>query len=326
VPQRFLGLAICAVLALSLGACGAKTTAGLQTVRGRVLVDGSKSMQPFNLKAEKVFGDFTGDDTTSVASSGDDVAFQRFCAREIDIASVTRQINATESRACAKNGIDFQRMMVAHQAAIVVANRSLGITCMKGAAANANGGQLGALWQRGSKINDYRQLGSGFPSAPVSLYGPTDSSAAYDLFTSSIVGQSGDSRSDYKIFTYPQGPAMIAAVAADDHALGYFDYAWVRDQLGQVDSVAVDAGDGCVAPTLDAIQDGSYEASRPLYYYFDRATSGPLTAVGTFVEVTIANAALYANRYFLVPLTAEQIVAERVRWLGQTGRDKQIAG
>lgn len=319
MPQRFISLVISAAIVLGLGACGAKSTAGLLTVRGRVAVDGSKSMQPFNLKAETVFGNFTGDEDTSVETSGDSVALKRLCAGEIDIASVAREITAAESRACAKNGVDLQRVMIAHQAAVLVTNRSLAIPCLKDS-------QLNLLWQRGSKIDNYRQLGSGSPQAPVSLFGPTESSAAFQLFTSSITGQAGDSRGDYKKFIYPQGPAMIAAVAADRDALGYFDYAWVRDQLGQVGQVAVDAGDGCVAPTLAAIQDGSYPLSRPLYYYFDRAKSGQLSAVGTFVEITIANATLFANRYFLVPLTAEQIVTERVNWLKQTGRYKRSAG
>jgi len=319
VPQRFVLLIICAAIVLGLGACGAKSTAGLLTVRGRVAVDGSKSMQPFNLKAETVFGNFTGDEDTSVETSGDTVALERLCAGQIDIASVTREISAAESRACAKSGVDLQRVMIAHQAAVVLTNRSQAIRCLKDS-------QLKLIWQRGSKIDNYSQLGSGFPSAPLSLYGPTESSAVYELFTSSIMGQAGDSRGDYEKFTYPQGPEMIAKVAADDSALGYFDYAWVRDQLGQVSQVAVDAGAGCVAPTLAAIQDGSYELSRPLYYYFDRGKSGQLSAVGTFVEITIANATLFANRYFLVPLTAEQIVAERVKWLKQTGRYKRSPG
>ena len=319
MQRRFIGSVVCLALALSLGACGAKTTAGLQTVRGRVVIDGSKSMQPFNLKAQKVFGDFTGDDTTSVETSGDSVALKRFCARAVDIAAVTRPISASESRACAKSGIKYERVMIAHQAAVVVANRSLAIKCLKSS-------QLDSLWSRGSKVDNYSQLGAGLPSAPASLYGPTDTSAAFELFTSTVSGRAGDSRTDYRSFVYPQAPAFISAVAADSNALGYFDYAWVRDQLSQVSPVAVDDGNGCVAPTLTAIQNHTYQPSRPLYYYFDRATSGPLTAVGTFVEITIANAALFANRYFLVPLTAEQIVAERVRWRAETGRYKQITG
>ena len=76
MPQRFISLIICSAIVLGLGACGAKSTAGLLTVRGRVAVDGSKSMQPFNLKAETVFGNFTGDEDTSVETSGDSVALK----------------------------------------------------------------------------------------------------------------------------------------------------------------------------------------------------------------------------------------------------------
>jgi phosphate transport system substrate-binding protein len=308
---------ICSALALALSACGADSSANLQRVTGRVAVDGSQSMKPFNEKAEQVFRELTGDSTTSVLSSGDSAALQRLCTGKVDIAAVTRPIGSSERRACSKSGVDYQSLIVAHQAAVVVANRSLGAGCLKS-------GQLNSLWRRGSKVDNYDQLGGGLAAAPVSLFGPAASSAAFELFTSTISGSAGDSRSDYKPYSYPQSAAFIAAVVADENALGYFDYAWVRDQLSLVSTVAVDDGSGCVAPKLSTIQDHSYQPSRPLYYYFDRANSGPATAVGTFVEVTMANAARFADSYFLVPLTAEQIIDERARWLRETGRYEQI--
>lgn len=315
MQRRFIGLAICAalVLALALSACGADSSANLQRVTGRVIVDGSQSMKPFNEKAEQVFRELTGDSTTSVLASGDSAALKRLCSRAVDIAAVTRPISSSERSACAKNGVDYQRLMVAHQAAVVVANRSLGATCLKSS-------QLDSLWKSGSKVDNYGQLGSGLSPAPVSLFGPAARSAAFELFSSTITGSAGDSRSDYKSFEDAQGPAFISAVAAEKNALGYFDYAWVRDQLAQVSTVAVDDGSGCVAPTLARVRDHSYQPSGPLYYYFDRATSGPATAVGTFVEVTMANAAAFASNYSLVPLKASQIIDERVRWLRETDR------
>ena len=308
---------ICAALALALGACGADSAAKQQAVTGRVAVDGSRSMQPFNEKAEQVFRELTGDSTTSVLTSGDSAALQHLCARKVDIAAVTRPISSSERRSCAKSGVDYQSLIVAHQAAVVVANGSLNATCLKSS-------QLDSLWKSGSKVVNYDQLGGGLSAAPVSLFGPTASSAAFELFSSTITGTAGDSRSDYKSFDDAQGPAFISAVAADKNALGYFDYAWVRDQLSLVSTVAVDDGNGCVAPKLSTIQDHSYQPSRPLYYYFDRANSGPATAVGTFIEVTMANAARFADSYFLVPLTAEQIIDERTRWLRETDRYEQI--
>ena len=133
-------------------------------------------MQPFNLKAETVFGNFTGDEDTSVETSGDSVALKRLCAGEIDIASVAREITAAESRACAKNGVDLQRVMIAHQAAVLVTNRSLAIPCLKDS-------QLNLLWQRGSKIDNYRQLGNGLPQAPGNPLERQEKVEYYELIT-----------------------------------------------------------------------------------------------------------------------------------------------
>jgi phosphate transport system substrate-binding protein len=68
----------------------------------------------------------------------------------------------------------------------------------------------------------------------------------------------------------------------------------------------VDAGDGCVKPATETIQDGSYKPlSRPLFMYpSEKAMSRP--EVKAFMEFVVSNQADIAHAAKIVPLTEEQ--------------------
>ena len=50
--------------------------------------------------------------------------------------------------------------------------------------------------------------------------------------------------------------------------MGYFGFAYYGENPDQVKAVAIDDGDGCVAPSLEAAMNGQYTPlSRPLFIY-----------------------------------------------------------
>ena len=305
-----------AMAAAILAGCGAKPNS---LVQGKVSVDGSTALYPFNLKIEKTFNNLTNDDDSSVEHSGDRVALRRFCEGEIDIAAVSRPINSRESALCGASGITYHRILIARQAAVVVANKALGIDCLTTS-------QLNRLWRRGSNVSNYRQLGGDLPSAAVSLYGPTSGSAVYSLFTSAINGSAGNSRSDYKRFVFPNGAGFASAVAGDSSALGYFDFTWLRASLGEVETVAVDNGSGCVLPSDATVQNGSYAPlSSPFYYYFKLQPIEASSAVYSLVQIALANAKTFAKNHYVVPITPAEITAARVEWLRALRTQRRLA-
>lgn len=314
--KRLISSLICGALVLSVAACGYPTIPRSKVVTGRVAVEGSAALAAFNLRAKRTFREQTGDTDTPLTLGSNSSALKKFCNGEVDVAAVSREINPqTEAPLCTKRGIEPHRLLVAHEAAVVVTNKALSIDCLTSS-------QLRRLWRKGSTVSNYKQLGSGLPTAAVSLFGPTASSGVFDLFTTAINGQSGNSRDDYRTFLYQQAPAFAAAIADDKAALGYFDYGALAGQLTSNSVVGVDGGDGCVKPSLASIQSGSYRPlSLPLYYYFDlRQTASDTqkisdSAVSTFIEVTLANAGMFAKANSLVPVTPDQITRERIRWL-----------
>jgi phosphate transport system substrate-binding protein len=60
----------------------------------------------------------------------------------------------------------------------------------------------------------------------------------------------------------------VRGVAGETNALGYFGYAYFAESQDDLRAVAVDGGDGCVEPTAETIEDGTYTPlARPLFIY-----------------------------------------------------------
>ena len=61
---------------------------------------------------------------------------------------------------------------------------------------------------------------------------------------------------------------LVQGVAGDEGGLGYFGFSYYEQNQDKLNLVGVDGGDGCVEPSAETIQDGSYKPlSRPLFMY-----------------------------------------------------------
>ena len=104
------------------------------------------------------------------------------------------------------------------------------------------------------------------PDAEVSLYGPGTDSGTFDYFTDTINGEEGLSRKDYQ--ASEDDNVLVQGVEGDETGLGYFGFSYYEQNMDGLNLVSVDGGDGCVAPSAETIQDGSYAPlSRPLFMY-----------------------------------------------------------
>ena len=74
-----------------------------------------------------------------------------------------------------------------------------------------------------------------------------------------------------------------------------------------MNAVEIDGGDGCVAPSVETAQDGTYKPlSRPLYVYVKK-TSFAQPAVEEFIGYVLDNEAAIAEKVGFVPLNDEQL-------------------
>ena len=99
---------------------------------------------------------------------------------------------------------------------------------------------------------------------------------------------------------------LVQGVEGDEGGLGYFGFSYYEQNQDKLNLVAIDAGDGCVKPSTETIQDGSYKPlSRPLFMYPSEKSMAKAQVKG-FMDYVIANQAEIAKASQIVPLTSAQ--------------------
>ncbi len=85
-----------------------------------------------------------------------------------------------------------------------------------------------------------------------------------------------------------------------------FGLSYVQENEGAIKALEVDGGDGCVAPSIDTVLDGTYKpVARPLFIFpSDTALARP--EVQAFLEFYIENEQEIAEQALYVELSDEQ--------------------
>ena len=98
----------------------------------------------------------------------------------------------------------------------------------------------------------------------------------------------------------------MTGVAGTEGGLGYFGLSYFEANTDKLNGVQVDCGGGCVAPSSETVQDGSYTPlSRPLFMY-PSAEAIAKPEVKAFMDFVVANQQAIAEAAQIVPLTEEQ--------------------
>ena len=305
VPILFIALL---VLLGAGAACGGDDDEGDEaagTVSGRIDLDGSSTVEPFaTLAAERYLDENPGVAfIQSIFPSRTQGGFERFCAGDTDLSSASRPIQDEEKRACRQGNIEYVELQVANDALTVVVNpENDWAECL-----TLN--ELKKIWEPDSNVDSWSEVRSGFPDEELELFGPGGDSGTFDYFTDVIVGTEGASRSDY--VATEDDNVTVERVAGDRGGLGYLGLSSFSENEDRLKALEIDAGSGCVAPSVRTAQSGDYAAlSRPLFIYVSRE-SLEKRAVRTFVEYVMANARAVAEDALFVPLTGEQLEREQ---------------
>jgi phosphate transport system substrate-binding protein len=234
----------------------------------------------------------------TVGTSGTGGGFEKFCAGETDISNASRPIKDDEEvPVCEKTGVGFREVQVANDGIAVVTNPELKVDCL-------TTDQLNALWNRGSKVGSLDEIDPTLPDAELSLFGPGTDSGTFDYFTDEINGEEGVSRDDYQ--PSEDDNVLVQGVSGDPGALGYFGFSYFEQNQDRLNLVGVDAGEGCVKPTSESIQDGSYTPlGRPLFMY-PSAKALERPEVRAFLDYIVENHQAIAEASQIVPMSQEQ--------------------
>lgn len=286
------------VTLVACGGGGQQQGQGGEQVSGPVLIDGSSTVEPLSSAAAELYQGENPDVNVTVGTSGTGGGFQKFCNGETDISNASRPISDSERQQCQANGIAFEELQVANDALTVVVNpANTWANCLTVE-------QLRTMWAPGSQVRAWNQVDPSFPAEPLGLFGAGADSGTFDYFTDEIVGEEGSSRTDYS--PSENDNVTVQGVTGAPGALGYFGFSYFEENQQRLKALQVDGGQGCVAPSAQTVQDGTYTPlGRPLFIYAsDAGLRKP--QVQSFLEFYLQrNDEIVAAAQF-VPMTDEQ--------------------
>jgi len=278
-----------------------------------ITVDGSSTVYPVTEAVAEEFQRARPGTRITVGISGTGGGVAKFCRDEIDIADASRPIRPIEAEACVKAGVQFIELPVAYDGlAIVVHPKNTWATSMTVA-------ELKKLWEPSAqgKILRWSDVRSGWPNNEVHLFGAGTDSGTFDYFTEAIVGKEDASRGDYT--SSEDDNVIVQGVSGDEHALGYFGYAYYEENKDKLKLVAIDDGNdangkGPILPSPESVNNGTYRPlSRPIFIYPKiKALERP--EVAAFVDYYLKDGVPLVREVGYIPLTEREYELVRSRF------------
>ena len=277
----------------------AAAVAGAQAIRGTVQADGSSTVAPFAQAAAESYERKYSGARVVVGVSGTGGGFERFCKNETDLSNASRPIRLSEAARCHDAGIGYIQFLVANDGISLVVNRSnTWAKCLTTA-------ELKKIWDRGSTVNNWNDVRTGFPNVPLRLFGPGTDSGTFEFFTEKINGSARRSRSDYS--ASEDDNVLVRGVAGERGALGYFGLSYYLENKSRLKVLQVNSGNGCVTPSVASVQSRSYRPlSRGLFVY-SKKKAFKRDVVAAFIRHMIVNERAISRTAKIVPLTKPQL-------------------
>ena len=270
-----------------------------QTGRDYVYVVGSSTVYPFATVVAERFGRSSEFKTPKIESTGSGGGLKLFCdgvgVDYPDIANSSRAIKSSEVASCAANGVtDIIEVKIGYDG-IVLAN-AIGATSFElsrediflALAKEVPGKAEGELIE--NPYQTWADVNPKLPATRIEVLGPPPTSGTRDAFvelameggckaTPWIAALKSSDKNRYKAIchTIREDGAFVEAgendnlivqkLQANPDALGIFGFSFLDQNMEKVKGSKVDG----VTPTFDAIADGDYPVSRPLYFYAKKA-------------------------------------------------------
>ncbi len=285
-------------LALVAAACGGDDDDG--GLSGTIRIDGSSTVAPLSEAAAELFQNANSGVQVTVGTSGTGGGFEKFCNGETDISDASRPIADDEVEACEAGGITFDQVTVANDALSVLVNPENPVSCLSVE-------QLNQIWAPDSTLTSWSAIDGLDPpfDESLELYGPGTDSGTFDYFTDAINGEEGAQRTRYNNIGEDDNTGIVG-VEGSPGGMFYVGYSYFVENQDRVKALEIDGGDGCVEPSLENVQSGTYvPLARGLFIYPSSAAL-ERPEVRAFVEFYIENQAEIAESAGFISLTEEQ--------------------
>jgi phosphate transport system substrate-binding protein len=303
--KKTFAIAAAAIITTSAGTASA--------ARDYISVVGSSTVYPFATVVAEQFGKTTHFKTPKIEATGSGGGMKLFCAgigiEHPDITNGSRRIKGSEFQQCQGNGVrEILEVKIGYDG-IVLANSK------KGAAMELSRKDIflalaknipdpsGAEKLIPNPHRTWHDVNPTLPNTKIEVLGPPPTSGTRDAFVELAMEGGGkkfdwikamkkNDKNAYKriCHTVREDGAYIEAgendnlivqkLGANPNAIGIFGFSFLDQNSDLIRGSLVDG----VEPTFDAIADGQYPVSRPLYFYAKKAHIGMIPGMQEFLN------------------------------------------
>ena len=229
--------------------------------------------------------------------TGTSAGFRQFCSGQLPLANASRPINAKELKSCAAKGVTFLELPIGFDAITVVVNPG------NSWASSITTQELARLWKQGAagSVKTWNQVNLDWPNRPIRLCGPGKDSGTYDYFNKAINGDEDNSRTDY--FASEKDNELVACVAKNPEALGYFGFAYYQANAKRLKPLSVVGRRGAALPSVASVQKELYvPLSRPLFVYVNDRALRQRPELQKFVTYVVQNGLSLVKQAGYIPM------------------------
>ena len=279
--------------------------------RDYINIVGSSTVYPFATVVAEQFGKSTAYKTPKIESTGSGGGFKLFCAgvgvEHPDITNASRAIKKSEFDTCAANGVkEIVEVKIGYDG-IVLANskqvdplrltrKDIFLALAKDVPDPAGGDKLIP-----NPYKTWQDVNPALPAKSIEVLGPPPTSGTRDAFVELAMEDGAKAFAWIKALKDKKKFAAIAHTIREDgayveagendnlivqkleanpNAVGIFGFSFLDQNMDKLQGSFVDG----VQPTFDAIADGEYPVSRPLFFYVKKAHAEAIPGMKEYLQ------------------------------------------
>ena len=323
---------ISAIVLLALAASAAQA-------RDQINIVGSSTVYPFATVVAEKFGKSTAFKTPKIESTGSGGGLKLFCSgvgvNTPDITNSSRKIKNGEVANCSKNGVgDVTEAKIGYDGIVLANSKATAPMELTRrdvflALAREVPDPSGAESFVPNPYTTWKEVNPALPDTKIEVLGPPPTSGTRDAFAELaleggcktfawIKAMKKKDKKMYKSYCHSvredghyieageNDNLIVQKLTANPSALGVFGFSFLDQNSDKVQGSVMDG----VAPTFDAIADGSYPVSRPLYFYIKNAHLDVIPGIREFVAEFMSDKASGSEGYLtekgMIPMSAEE--------------------
>lgn len=313
--------------------------AGAASGRDYISIVGSSTVYPFATVVAEQFGKSTSFKTPKIESTGSGGGLKLFCAgvgvEHPDITNASRRIKQSEIDRCAANGvkqivevkIGYDGIVLANSkkaAPLKLSRKDIFLALAKDVP-DPNGGEKLVP----NPYKTWKDVNPALPAKSIEVLGPPPTSGTRDAFVELameggakqfawIKAMKKTDKNKYKAtaHTIREDGAYVEAgendnlivqkLEANPNAVGIFGFSFLDQNMDKIQGSFVDG----VQPEFDAIADGQYPVSRPLYFYVKKVHVGVIPGIQEYLNEFTSDKAWGEDGYLtekgMIPMPDEE--------------------